>query len=107
MNSKRLMVSTWAKSSLVSCTIPSINDRTSGLFERSAWCVDDTTACSPVADGVVLDAYQRGQVFAAVSDHHRFAHERRHLQAILDFRRGNVFPPAVMMMSFLRSVILR
>ena len=44
----------------------------------------------PVADRLVLDADERGEVLAAVADDHRLLDVRRRLQAVLDLRRRDV-----------------
>ena len=44
----------------------------------------------PVAHRVGLDPDQRDEELAAVADHHRLAHVRRDLEAVLDLRRRDV-----------------
>src|SRR6266567_42901 len=38
----------------------------------------------PCGDGLGLDADERGEVWAAIADHHRLANERRDLEQVLD-----------------------
>ena len=56
---------------------------------------------------IFVDQYQGCQKFAAIADNDGILDISTELQLILNEGRVMFFPPAVMMISFLRSIILR